>query len=260
MNVMKVQYFMPLYNDGDVVVHAVHHLLSQGACVHVLDGWSTDGGWEVLEALSVGDDRISLERFPARGPIETQVCASILERVERLSVISDAAWCGLSDADEFRLSSRYESHGETLVEGISRMDRFGYNVIDHFARLFLPTDNSYDGTVSPGTAIPGMAMFTDPLNAWASVPQEKLWKNERGVSVRLDGGGHNLSRIGKRLAPEKFVLKHYPYRSQEQAARRVRVRLERRCREEYERGWGVHYDSVVAPTTVFTRAPNELVF
>jgi hypothetical protein len=58
-------------------------------------------------------------------------------------------------------------------------------------------------------------------------------------------GGHGLRFEGRRVYPFKFLLKHYPVRSQKHGEKKVfRERKARWNLKERAKGWHVHYDSV----------------
>ncbi len=114
---MKIQAFMPVLNEADVLPHVLRHLHEQGCAVHVIDGWSTDGSYEIAQQLAD-----SIERFPAEDPDTVQRCGELLNRVEELAESSDADWCMLTDADEWRRSA---VAGETLAQMCERVDREG---------------------------------------------------------------------------------------------------------------------------------------
>jgi hypothetical protein len=73
------------------------------------------------------------------------------------------------------------------------------------------------------------------LKAW-SAPGE-------GVGLAIDGG-HQVRFQGRRIFPYKFLLRHYPIRSQRHGERKVlRDRRTRWNAAERARGWHVHYDA-----------------
>lgn len=241
---MRIRAFLPALNEADILYWSVAHLLAQGIEVYVIDGWSTDGSWEMLDGLGV----CGKERFPADAPANEQVCSSILARVEILAAESGADWCYLNDADEIRRSNR---PGETLAQGIERVAMEGYSVIDHQVYAFWPTDDGYRGDPEQY-----LRYFGDDMIC--HLPQQKCWKNAGRVDL-VTHGGHQVEFVGKRVAPEQFVMKHYPYRTNAQATERLRTRLARRCHEEHREGWGVHYDPI-AKQTNFLRDPATLTF
>jgi len=240
---------MMVLDEADILPYSIAFLHAQGAEVHVIDGWSTDGSWEALPSLGVK----SRERFPADGQSKEFVYSEMLSHLEDLAENSGADWCYLNDADEFRLSPR---PGETMRQGLERVASEGYNVIDHHVYAFFPTDDGYMG----GDPQRYIRYFdeTEDMLCKSHIPQQKCWRNIGRVS--LEAGGHRAEILGKLVYPEKFVMKHYPFRTNAQAAGRIRTRLERRCKAEHkERKWGVHYDSLIGQQE-FTRDPSTLQF
>ena len=231
---MRVVAYMPVLNEADILPWTIDHLFQQGIeRVRVLDGGSTDKSRDIaiLHGAYVG----------CSGAGARQVCAEILRDIQILARSIDAEfdWCYYTDADEIRRSSR---DGETLVDGITRVDALGFNVIDHKAYTFYPTAADRPVTDPPEQRL---RRYVDSGDPWTNgLWQEKLWKNDRAVT--LGGGGHVLERPDKRVAPEKFVLKHFPWRSQEHFHRKLAERLARRCESEHAKGWGVHYDPLAA--------------
>lgn len=237
---MTIQAFMPVLNEADVLAYTLRHLIGQGISVHVLDGWSSDGSWEIAEK-----EGATRERFPADRMSPYWECTPTLARIEQLARESKADWCLLNDADEFRYSNR---PGETLAAAIARADRAGANVIDHRVFVFLPVDDGYQG--EPESYF---EYYTDDpkVDILCGLPQIKAWKNDGPVCL-TSTGGHVAERPGRVLWDETLVLKHYPFRTQKQASERIRTRLARRCHAEHDKGWGVHYD-VFTPETRFIR-------
>ena len=95
---MRIRAFMPLLNEADIAPWSIRHLIRQGVEVYVIDGWTTDGGWEMLPGLGV----VGRERLPVEGDDGVWDCTRLLKRVEQLSLDGGAKWCMLNDADEFR--------------------------------------------------------------------------------------------------------------------------------------------------------------
>lgn len=226
---MIIRAYMPVFEEADVLPFVIAHMREQGVEIHALDGWSTDGSYELLRGAGSG---VTVERFPADGPSPVQTCRAILARIEDLASKDGADWCYLSDADEWRRSPR---SGEALAEGIARVDAEGWNAIDHKVFAFFCVDREWSGDPE------SYFRHYNTTDMICGIPQQKLWKNQ-GQRVAL-GSGHLIHFLGVRMCPEKFVMKHYPYRNPVQAERKVRTRLERRCHAEHRAGWGVHYDA-----------------
>jgi hypothetical protein len=77
--------------------------------------------------------------------------------------------------------------------------------------------------------------------------QRRAWK-QLGVRVSLSpSAGHDVQFPGRRVYPFKFLLKHYPIRSQAHGERKVlRERLPRWNAAERALGWHAQYDEVGA--------------
>jgi len=242
---VRIVAYMPVLNEADVLPHVLRHMHEQGVNVHVLDGWSKDGSYEIAHAAS----GVTVERFPADAPSPIWACRPTLRRIEELAAASDADWCMLNDADEWRRSNR---PGETLAEAIARMDAAGYNCIDHEVFQFYCTDSGWTGESSPEEYF----RYFDQKDLICRIRQQKAWKNVGRVNLQRSGG-HSAEFMGKRVYPEKFVMKHFAFRNPEQARLKIETRLARRCHEEHRDGWGVHYDQY-PPGFSFCWNPAEL--
>ena len=247
---MKAVAYMPVLNEADIVQWPIRHLIDQGLRVHVIDGWSTDGSAEIA-----ADAGATVERFPASGRESIQVCSAINNRIEYLAARSGADWCYHTDADEIRRAPRAS---ESLLDAIARVDAEGWNVVDHQTFVFFPVDDSDGVSLDRRHSYQGenpeqfFRYFTSEDGRWSRVRQEKLWKND--APVRLAGGGHILDREDKRVCPEKFVLKHFPWRSVKHAEEKLRVRMDRRCLPEHAQGGGVHYDGLTGESAILPKS------
>jgi len=119
---MKIQAFVPVFCEADILPHTLRHLHEQGVTIHVIDGWSTDGSYEIAQLQAD-----SVEHFPAGAPDAFNRHAQILERIEHLAEDSDADWCLYSDADEWR---RAPLPRATLAEAVAAVDEARYSAID----------------------------------------------------------------------------------------------------------------------------------
>lgn len=74
-------------------------------------------------------------------------------------------------------------------------------------------------------------------------------------------GGHDLPFEGQRVYPFKFLLKHYPVRSQRHGERKVfRERKARWNPLERARGWHRQYDAIRAGHRFVQEESGQLVF
>ena len=247
---MKIQCFMPVFSEADILPCTLRHLHEQGCAVHVIDGWSTDGSYEIAQNAGVfsdlwrtfgTDNLITVERFPVGAPDAFNRHAQILERIEHLAEDSDADWCLYSDADEWR---RAPLPRATLAEAVAAVDEAGYSAIDFRVFQFYCLDGGWtDGIAGPSEQRPDPEDFFryyDEADCISRIPNRKLWKNVG--RVHLGGGGHEVTFPGMRIYPQKFVMKHYPFRTPAQAKARNAERRARRVPEEVAKGWGTHLD------------------
>ena len=258
---MKIQAYLPCFNEFDVLPHTLRHLHEQGCAVHVIDGWSTDGSYGIA-----AKDAESYERFPAAGPSPVQCCTDILHRVEELAAASDADWCLYSDADEWRRAPMsiihdgtrhfYTPAPPTLLQSLRTVDECGYSAIDFRVFQFYCTDDSWVYS-SSRISLEAHFQYYDETDCISRIPNRKLWKNVGRVT--LAGGGHEVTFPGMRVYPHEFVMKHYPFRTPAQAKAKLETRLARRCNEEHDKGWGVHYDQY-PPGFDFCWDPAKLKF
>lgn len=258
---MKIQAFMPVFNEADILPHTLRHLHEQGCEVHVIDGWSTDGSYEIADfeirhAKTGAPFRwATVERFPARQPSPLQVCRDILARIEDLAAGCDADWCLYTDADEWRRSA---VAGETLAQMCERIDGEGFNAVDHQVFQFYCINDDWDAArrLRSMASPENFFRYYDQADCISRIPNRKFWKNVGRVC--LGGGGHEIIFPGMR-AIKAGVMKHYPFRTPQQAHAKIELRRARRCHEEHAKGWGVHYDQY-PPDFPFCWRPEDLKF
>jgi glycosyltransferase involved in cell wall biosynthesis len=244
----RVVAIVPTYNEADIIEHTVRYLLQDGIGVYVLDNWSTDATPEIAARLPL----VGLERFPPSGPSTTYDLRRILGRVEQIAADLDADWVILHDADERR-------HGPWpevgLRQALYMVERRGFTCIDHITLTFWPTLGApvYDGTRDVEEVLTWFE-FSDHAGHFH---QRRAWKRLPGERVDLAStAGHDVQFEGRRVFPYRFLLKHYPIRSQAHGERKVLA--ERRPRwnaAERAFGWHAQYDELVD----FVRHPSELI-
>lgn len=262
---MKIQAYMPVFGEADILPHTLRHLHEQGCAVHVLDGWSTDGSWNVMDRREFKG--VTSERFPASGPDPIQNCTAILKRIEDLAAESDADWILYTDADEWRRTPNelfapdgshwFSDEHRRLQDTAALVDEFGCNAIDFRVFQFYPTTDTVSWSAWQRDGPEASFHYYDQSDCISRIPNRKLWKNVD--RVQLAGGGHEVTFPGMRVYPQKFVMKHYPFRTPAQAKAKIETRLARRRKEEHDKGWGVHYDQY-PPDFNFCWDPAKLKF
>lgn len=226
---VQVTAILAAYNEEDIVGAVISHLVAQGVQVHFLDHGSTDATLEEVRRFE-GRGVIGIEQLPAG---ETVRWADVLRRKETLARELPGDWFIHHDADEFRESPWSDT---TLLEGIRRVDRLGYNAIDFEVLQFRPTHDRFRKGDDPLESFP---CFEQPEEY--DRLQIKCWKRTGDVAIAASGG-HDVDFADRRVFPIRFLLRHYPVRTQAQGSRKVlRERLPRFDAEEQARGWHRQY-------------------
>jgi hypothetical protein len=118
------------------------------------------------------------------------------------------------------------------------VDRAGFNCVDHTIVEFHPVDDGFQ----MGMDHEAYFRHFDFRNL-SHANQRKAWKNGGQTIAMIASAGHDVLFEGRRVYPFKFLLKHYSFRSQRHAEKKVFT--ERKARwnpNERARGWHIHYD------------------
>lgn len=230
---------MSAYNEGDVISPVLSHLIDNGVEVYFLDNHSTDDTAEQA-ARWLGRGVIRVETFPAAPAASGEPApfdwGAILRRKEELANELDADWFIHYDADEIRESPW---PGVSLADAIRWVDRLGYNSIDFRVVNFPPIDNGFRRGLDPRTYF----RYWEPPGEFDEV-QIKAWKKGAAAISLAPFGGHQVKFRDRRVFPIRFLLRHYPIRSQEHGERKVfEERRKRFLHSERVKGWHVQYDS-----------------
>jgi SAM-dependent methyltransferase len=238
------------FNEEDVIGEVIRDWIEQGCDVHVLDNWSTDTTHAIASAM--GDEfssRVTLERFPAEATTIYQ-WEKILRRKEEIAAAWPGRWIIHTDADEIR---RPPSADLTMAQGLAMAEAYGSNRINFNLVNYRPTSAE---PFAPGTLRSAFQHFE-----FGTLPghfvQAKAWI-QGSERVDLAGSaGHNVQFSGATDFPYKFLLRHYPIRSQEHGKLKILTqRRERWDPKERARGWHVHYDHIDNSTSFVWNAQD----
>ncbi len=224
------------FNEGDVIGGLLARLRAQGVRVHVIDNWSHDGTADIVSEY-VARGGVALERFPAEGPSNVTKWEALLVRVEEVARSSGADWVIHHDADEVR---EPPWRGLDLPDAFWAVEQWGYNCVDHTVVDFRPIDNSW----RDGGDVVSAFRWCEFGSRNGHFVQLKAWKPNIDGMVLAASGGHVAVAEGRRIFPYKFLLRHYPIRSQAHGERKVlRERHARWSPEERARGWHTQYEA-----------------
>jgi len=248
---VSVVAIVAAYNEADIIGQVVGDLIDQGVSVYFIDNRSTDATLATVRCFE-GRGVVGIETYPKQPTNENRFdWSGLLSRKEELATELDADWFIHHDADEFRESPWA---GVDLRTAIEVVDQLGFNAIDFELLEFQLTNRSLAGGNDVRSALPYFAEAA-PFNK----VQIRCWK-ARGKRVDLrSSGGHEAHFDGRQLFPFRFIVRHYPFRSVEQAKRKVLV--DRRPRFdplEREKGWHMHYDDFGFADNQFIRDADGL--
>jgi hypothetical protein len=240
------------YNEADIVAQTVGDLIAQGVQVYFIDHGSTDGTVERVRPF-LGHGVVAIEQSAdtgATGLNGTFDWAGILRRKEQIAAEIDSDWFIHHDADEFRESPWPHL---TLAEAIGLVDRLGYNAIDFELLNFWPTEDTF----TPDHDVREAFRFYERGEIFNRF-QVRCWKKTAAQVDLATLGGHDVQFEGRLVFPLRFLLRHYPIRSQAHGERKVFA--ERGARfsvAEQQRGWHVQYRELT-PDSSFIRDPATL--
>jgi glycosyltransferase involved in cell wall biosynthesis len=233
----KVVAIMTAYNEEDIIIPSLLRLNQQGIEVYIIDNWSTDSTFELARQY-LGNGVCGIERYPFNGPSEYYSWKELLTRVEEVSNTLNADWIIHHDVDEVRCSPWQNVN---LKNGIFHAHNSGFDAIDHTVITFPPTDNHY----SPGTSFENYFKYFEFGKRPGHFQQIKAWKKNNSDIQLANFGGHSVQTEGRRVYPYKFLLKHYPVRSQAHGEKKIFAeRQSRWSPSERAAGWHTQYDSV----------------
>lgn len=233
----RVVAILSAYNEEDIIGPVLAHLIENGIEVYFLDNDSTDGTVQEAERW-VGRGVIRIEQFPAdrSGGGSAFDWGAILRRKEDLANELSADWFIHHDADEIRESPW---PGVSLRDALRWVDRLGYNCIDFRVVNFPPIDNGFRRGDDPRTYF----RYWEQPGEFDEI-QIKAWKKGSPPISLFPFGGHEVRFRDRRVFPIRFLLRHYPIRSQQHGERKVFA--ERKARflgAERAKGWHVQYDA-----------------
>lgn len=226
------------FNEVDIIEPVVKHLLHQEVDVYVIDNWSNDGSYEAVKKLaSAYPNRVSLERFPKHNTHKYE-WEKILQRVTEIAKDKPHyRWIISNDADEIRWSPWPDI---SLQKTISFIDHLGFNVIDFTVFNFYPTKDGFERGVDPLEFFE----YGDFGHEGWHFMQLKAWRNHPEADIAASSG-HLVKIPGPKIFPLKFLLGHYPLRSNAQARKKIfQDRKPRFIADERKRGWHSHYDKI----------------
>lgn len=224
---MKVLGIIPAYNDGDCLENAVRWLAGICDAIHVFDHGSTDNTRERIESMSIEPSYHYVDRkdVPPMDPDGVQsfalwrlLAAFALDQAEEYD------WLAWSDADEIvrapdgRLANR---------DALAAAEAEGIQVIRPLIREFLPRAKDDQGETN---YLLRLRHYVDRSTGHCP----RIWKTAltpwnlpAGAHVQDPATGpkvhyfYELWPEGTKVSNNEWLLDHYPFRSRQQATRKI---------------------------------------
>lgn len=245
---------LAIYNEADCIEQVVLDWLEQGCDAHVIDNWSTDLSWDILNRLAADTpDRITLERFPTT-PSPHYEWRDILRRKESIAAQYPGRWIIHTDADELR---RAPFPGMTIAEALHLAQGAGANRVNFTLINFRPTADDPDISLNMGHHGSAFEFATKP----DEFDQAKAWLQPGRRVDLVSSGGHVADFDGASEWAYRFLLMHFPIRSAEHGRRKVLTeRVGRWSPEERAMGWHVQYDGYHAASSYLWNQSDLIQF
>jgi glycosyltransferase involved in cell wall biosynthesis len=251
---ITIRPILACFNEVDIIEACVQRMLDQDTRPIVLDNWSTDGTWEALKPFADAG-KIELSRFPADGPSKHYEWRLILARKEEIAAQHPGSWIIHLDADEVRYGA---FPGLTLKQNFWVAQTYGANAIDFTVVNFRPTDNDWARGKDPEKHF-RYCEFGESRDDYTR--QVKAWLSDGTRPSLSEQAGHEVRFPGRVLFPYKWLLKHYPLRSDTHARNKLnKDRMPRFSAAERTLGWHTHYDAVALQQTFLRSASTLLEF
>jgi hypothetical protein len=211
---------MLTYEDEDIVLDTIGHLLESGHEVIAWDNGSRDGTWERL--TSIRRELRELRRVP-RDEVGLYEIYGAMSIELMNGVAAGYDWISWPDSDEILLS---DDPGEPYGTFVDRLIASQYDWCQFRNWNFWWTTDDDPAVASPVARIRHYALFEH------CAPRVRAWR-----AGRTNMREFNHNPVPGERYPELANLCHYPMRSREQARERLRTRSGIRRGEQ---NW--HYD------------------
>lgn len=223
---MKIVAIFTVYNERCFMPRVIRHLSEQGVVSYVIDNESTDGTREIAEGF-LGRGVIGVETLPRRGMFELE---THLKRKEQLHHELGADWYIHHDADEIRQAPK--PYG-TLAEALRAVDGASYNAVDFHEFAFTPTGKNEN--YEHERYVEEMKYYCYMGRTTGAKYRINAWKNLNQKIDLASSAGHQVKFEGRRVYPQKFILRHYLALSYDHVLRKYCHR--KFSESEVRKGW-----------------------
>jgi len=230
---MKIIGMLPTKNDEDIIQEVVEYLLSQNIELVILDNGSTDNTYKICEKYQ-NRGILKLKQYKTESYI--QHWDLLLRMLYDMALVHSPDWVIRSDSDEF-LESGIKN--KTLKQSIEDADKDGYNLIQFDRFDFFMTNDDNEDAKSVREKMPYYSCHGDCLY--------RAWKVSPGIRIGTAGGHWPIfpEDLKYKILPRKFVMRHYTFRSKEQAYKKMEDRKRGTTFEQNKAGVNTHIKNIL---------------
>jgi len=227
---MKIVGIISVFNESDIIEEVIKFHLSQGLELVVLDNGSDDDTFEICKRCQRKGHVKLIRSF--ENPYESNLPRRVLWDS---TITLSPDWIIKIDADEFLESGQNDL---TLRDGISLADERGFNIIQFDRFDFFMTDDDNDSGNSIKNRLKHYSYVDDfHFNAFKFIPGT-LGEEVSHFPIFQRGTQY-------KFFPKKFVLRHYPFRSNYQAEKKMKDRVEKLGNRLQPTGNHCHYFNIL---------------
>lgn len=214
-----------VYNESDIIEETILHMRDQDVPLVAVDNGSTDGSYEILKSY-FGGGIVALARIETRW----WELENLLGTLHRMATRYSPEWILMVDADEMPESS---NHSINLRQAVKLEDSKGYNLLQFDLFEFWLTKNDVGSSV---TDVRKRMKYYSWICNW----EFRCFKNYPNTTIGAMATHLPIfpESADVKLSTNKFILRHYPFRSLDQMARKVSERMSRYSEADKKR-WNV---------------------
>ncbi len=250
-SLLKPVLIMTTYNDHDIIEAIIRKNEELGYEQIVIDNWSNDGTWSIIEKLKKELSSIlEIHRFPFEGPTESYLWKAMLDLKSEIALKFKGRWILHQDSDEITITPFQNVDIRYVLEAVSKM---GYNVVPLRMIDFTPIDDSF----TIGDPVTHFKYYRlSPIISYGL--QNKIWLQGDEKVDLSSMGGHDVNFDAKKVFPIRLPRFHYSIRSVAHAKSKYSPkRLERSASERESLGWHTHVEVKLKEKVIYDQ--SELI-
>jgi len=208
---MKIVAMIAVFNDEDFIQEVIEHNISQGLELVILDNGSTDKTFQICQKFL---DKGVLKLFQFKS--SSWNLATNNRLLYDLALSQSPDWIILCDSDEL-LESGIKN--QTLKDLILKADSESYNIIQFNRFEFQMSDNDDKNSDSIKEKLKYYSFGIDFLyRAWKFFPGIRIMNIGSHLPIFPEGYKY-------KIFPKNAVIRHYTFRSIEQAKNKLASRI-----------------------------------